>query len=165
MILQSQINDYLTKNFDVGYWLKYETFASYNDFIHSLEKKLKDKNLSIQWTRGGKSKSYSGQTYEVEKENEPYFSELTDFLIHLNINMPYLVCKKIEESVSIRSFEDNDYYSSREKMEKSISIQKIIDVFKELNYYQEDQSLKEYLEKIFDEKFFQSKKLKNKKMK
>ncbi len=79
--------------------------------------------------------------------------------------MPYLVCKKIEESVSIRSFEDNDYYSSREKMEKSISIQKIIDVFKELNYYQEDQSLKEYLEKIFDEKFFQSKKLKNKKMK
>ncbi len=155
MINQSKINEVLLKNFDIQYEYRYHLkyIQDYEKFIDEIQR-LCQKDFEESWTVSSQSKSYDGVTFSRDGEREPSFHQLTNFLISIDLHMPYLLVKKIEEKIVYEKYTDNDYYTTSEKTRKFISIDKIVEVLEELNYYNHDESFRNSIMNKFDQNCF-----------
>ncbi len=97
-----------------------------------------DKNClrSLGWCLGGSARSWQGDKWEIQRE-EPrtIFTELDMFLFDIDPDLSYLKYRMIfDHSVTIESYDDSDYYHSKDMNRFSCDLDKLFDKLIEFGY-------------------------------
>lgn len=83
---------------------------SYEQFIYTSEHNLKRGQFEAQWSLGGTSCGYSGNTYTVSAEVETPMDDLDEFLIEKYPTIGFLQYKMIERKIERTTDDRGDYY-------------------------------------------------------
>lgn len=83
---------------------------SYEQFIYTSEHNLKRGQFEAEWSLGGTSCGYGGNTYTVSAEVETPMDDLDEFLIEKYPTIGFLQYKMIERKIARTTDDKGDYY-------------------------------------------------------